>query len=185
MSQIQSSYSQLVSMLGTDLSLIPLCFRAVGISGKSASGKNYRKFIGSIGVKRGLNGLSEGIAKAMEYRKIFNIAALEEELEKESYFYEEDDSTSYKPAIQDGHKEVLDRTTGEMTIVDENGKTVEVSQNIDYGDFLSGLVNVTQAKKIVSLAIGLERESDILKVQSSAQALVLLNSLQSEKNKAA
>lgn len=172
-------YLDLSDLVKTDLALIPLCFRAVGKSGKSKSGKSYRFFHGSVGIKHGLMQLKEDAQNATELKKFFDIQRLEKQFEANRFFHEIEEEIVAPENIE----EKIDQVTGQVTMVNKaTGK--EVAEQVNYGDLLIGFVNETQAKRIVTLAIEQNQEAEIVKIQSTASALALLNKLQSSANKA-
>lgn len=162
-------YIELSGLLGGDLSLIPLCFRSVGKSGKSASGVNYRFFHGTIGAKNGIPGLVKEKKIAIESRQVLDISKIEEAFEKKDFFYD-----LVEPELESvvGVEET-NSGTGEVTIVD---------RKVDIGEFLEPYMKKAQAAKLVSLAIELGKESEIMKIKCISDALSLLVKLQNEQS---
>lgn len=161
-------YIDLSTALKDNLSLIPLVFKSIGKSGKNASGQQYRFFHGSISFHGDLHELLDAHNKAKELRKALNIKLLEEDFEAGGFFNDiknEEEATEINP------------DTGEII----PSKSSPAKSSID---LLEAYVNKPQANKLIELAVELGAEEDLLSINSTANALSLLNKLQSRKNAA-
>ncbi len=178
---VLQEYMDLCDLLGDNPCLVPLVFKAVGKSGKNAAGKAYRFFHGSISANCSPFELYDIHDAAKKLRKKLHVENLEKNFEALSYFGQPEDDDNQVP---EGFSQVVNQETGEVSLVNqETGESrPHSSQKLDYGDILASYVSKPQASRIVELAMELGREKEILDITSVANALALLNSLQSEHN---
>lgn len=182
MDSLIEEYSKLVELFKTNLSLVPLTFKAIGKQGKTITGVSYRFFYGTIGSNLGLSGLRDGVEKAKELRDFFDVKTLENNFEKNGFFYDDENNVSTSN-IPEGYEERVNTDSGEVTTVNqETDEILETSDKVDYGSVLAPFCAKNQAIRILSLAVEQDKEEEILKITSTAQALSLLNSLQNSNN---
>ncbi len=179
MDMLQTEYTQLERLLGNNLCLVPLTLRAVTKQFKNKEGKNTRFALGSIGFSGSPKELMDNTNEANNLKNFFNIKALEEDFERSSFFFEEDEDESQVVA-----KEVINPETGEVTHLNSKDEEIAPRHGFDLAETIQGLVGDTQVRTIVQLAKKLNREAEILQCNSPAKALALLNSLVSEDNRA-
>lgn len=179
MEGVSAEYTQLERLIGTNLAMVPLTLRATTKQFKNREGQSVRFSFGSIGYSGTPMRLKEAVEEANSLKEFFNLSSLEDDFERQSFFFEEEDEAVI-PVTEKTNPE-----TGEVTLFNLNGDEIPAtSTNEDISDFLRGLVGEAQVRNIVSLAKKLGKESEVLLCSSPAKALALLNNMVSEDNRA-
>lgn len=169
-----SDYIALVEMIGDDLALFPLTFRAMDKTLKRRDGQTAKFTIGTIGFSGSMTEFAAAVEETKALKEIIDLDKFEVSFESEGIFYksEEGDEAEEEPAE-------YDEQTGEL--IKPAGPSAKETEGIT----LDGLVSNVQKEKILRLAKRFKRMEEVGNVKSSADALRLLNQLTTQEARAA
>jgi hypothetical protein len=171
MDYILADYMALSGMIGDDLALFPLKFRALAKTIKNRDGQTAKFSIGTIGFGGTPKAFAEAIQETKGLKEIINLDEFEKTFESEGVFYYGDEGSEYEEPVE------YDENTGEVIPTSANNSEA-------LGITLKGLVSNTQKDKIIALAKKHDRVAELAEILTTGDALRFMNQLMTAEAKA-